>query len=338
MGIAKSCATAALAVATLAFLTPPANAQTPSTHPAPQPVKVTLQCLGGTMEDLVSVCGVSADQQKKIQDIEAARVKCTTEMTSLMQAAWQTMQKANANKEADAIVKAQKEYSDLSAKYAQQYNKSRKDTQAVLTPTQKTKWQEYTTLKGIKTWLSNSGYKLSDAQWDKILDAYEKLANSNISPDQVWMNLYNKVNTEILTARQKAERSAAWRFGAMEKVCHFTDQQTEKILKLEEDRTKAYDELQKQTKDDFAEMQKGWMEIYQSGDQNAIAQVQKQYAEYNKPFVELNKQYDDKVHALLTDKQKTAWQEQLKNSPQGVQGVWTAGGASGWPASSTPKK
>jgi len=312
MGVAKS---AMMTMATCAFLASAATAQSPQTRPASQGANITLQCLGGTMEDLVSVCGVSAQQQKKIQDLEAARVKFTSEMTPLMLAASQKVMKAFAAKDPDAIAKAQKESKDTYAKYTEQYNKSRKDTLAVLTQEQKTKWQEYTTLKGIKSWLSNSGYKLSDAQWDKILDAYEKLANSSTPSDQVWMKLYNKLMTEIITPRQKAERSAAWRFGAMERVCHFTDQQTEKILKIEEDRVKVNEELQKQTKDDFAEMQKGWMEMYQSGDQNGIAQVQKQYAEYNKPFVELEKQYDDKVQALLTDKQKAAWQEQLKNSP-----------------------
>jgi Spy/CpxP family protein refolding chaperone len=327
-----------MAMMSLACLTSAAMAQSHQTQPASQGANVQLQCLGGTMEDLVSVCNVSAEQQKKIQDIEAARVKFTTETTPLLQAAGQNVMKAYAGKDPDAITKAQKESKGIYTKYTDQYNKARKDTLAVLTPNQKTKWLEYTTLKGIKSWLSNSGYKLSDAQWDKVLDAYEKLANSSTPPDQIWMKLWNKLMAEIITPRQKAERSAAWRFGGMEKVCHFTDPQTQKILTIEEARAKAHDELEKQTHDDFAEMQKGWMEIYQSGDQNALAQVQKQYAEYNKPFVDLNKQYDDKVQALLTDKQKAAWQEQLKNSPQGAQGMWTTGGgASGWPAS-TPKK
>jgi Spy/CpxP family protein refolding chaperone len=337
MGIAKSCATAGMAMLTLTFLASAAIAQSPQTRPATQGANITLQCLGGTMEDLVSVCNVSAEQQKKIQDVEAAQVKFAAEMTPLMQASGQAMMKAYSSKDPDAIAKAQKESGALYAKHTQQYTKSRKDTLAVLTQEQRTKWLEYTTLKGIKSWVSNSGYKLSDAQWDKVLDAYEKLANSSTPSDQVWMKLWNKLMAEIITPRQKAERSAAWRFGAMEKVCHFTDQQTEKILKIEEARAKAHDELEKQTHDDFAEMQKGWMEMYQSGDQNAVAQVQKQYAEYNKPFVDLDKEYDDKVQALLTDKQKAAWQEQLKNSPQSAQGIWMAGGASGWPAS-TPKK
>jgi Spy/CpxP family protein refolding chaperone len=99
------------------------------------------------------------------------------------------------------------------------------------------------------------------------------------------------------------------RYGAKNKVCNFTDEQIKMLVQIEEDRNKEQDNVG----DKIAKIQKALKDANQSGDSDAIANLQKQSAEIGNTFRDLTKKYDDKAQNVLTDKQKAAWQDEMKN-------------------------
>jgi Spy/CpxP family protein refolding chaperone len=149
------------------------------------------------------------------------------------------------------------------------------------------------------------------------MDAYEKLAkDSSAKPWKILNKLRTRIE-EILTPAQKARMLLTTRYGAMNKVCNFTEEQIKMLVQIEEDRNKEQDNFGTKS----AEIQKALQDANQSGDSDAIANLQKQSAELSNTYRELNKNYDDKAQNVLTDKQKAAWQDEMKNQADKMHNV-----------------
>jgi Spy/CpxP family protein refolding chaperone len=265
----------------------------------------------GTYEEFFKACDATPDQQKKILEIEVKRQEASKEKQFAYKAAQEALQKAHLNKDNDAYVKASQELRESSMAVGEYYKKAQVDIMAVLSKEQKAKWQEYTTLKSIKFWFAD--VKFSDAQWDKILGAYETLAkDATLRPEEIMFKLNEKV-AALLTLDQKADRSFRARFGQMSKVCKFTDEQLKKIHEIEKARVKETDAWNNDNADMDAKLRKATQDADAARDSEAMASIQKQWIELYKSLNEINKRYDDKVQALLSDKQKADWQEQMKS-------------------------
>ena len=275
-----------------AWIVPQAIGQSPSSKPAAPPSgEVNIKDVGsGTYEELFKVCDFTPEQQKKILDIEAPRAKVAKDVEEAVKAA----------KDRHSRNKAGRPLYEATAKAMAELDKT-------LTVEQKAKWKEYVILRDVKQTYSSA--KLSDEQWNKIMDAYEKLAkDSSAKPWKIMIKLQARIE-EMLTPAQKAKMLLTMRYGAMNKVCNFTDEQIKMLVQIEEDRNKEQDNVG----DKIAKIQKALKDANQSGDSDAIANLQKQSAEIGNTFRDLTKKYDDKAQNVLTDKQKAAWQDEMKN-------------------------
>jgi Spy/CpxP family protein refolding chaperone len=303
----------AILTAATALIWQAAMADTPSTtKPAAPSGFISIPGVGmGTYEEFFKVCEVRPDQRKKITEIEAVRQEAAKEKQAVYKAAQEAIQKAYQNKDNAAWGKASVELRDAGTAVGEYLKKAQVEIMAVLTKEQKAKWQEYTTLKSIKFWFAD--VNLSDEQWNKIMEAYERLAkDATLHPEEIMFKLNEKV-AAILTLDQKADRSFRMRFGQMSKVCKFTDEQLKKIHEIEKARVKETDQWQNDNADKIAKLQKSMQDPAIAHDQDALAEIQQQWMDMYKPLNEINKRFDDKVLALLTDKQKAAWKEQLNS-------------------------
>ena len=269
---------------------PSGMGQSPTSQPA-APLDVNITGVGsGTYEELFKVCEFAPEQQKKILDIEDRRAKVATDVEEAVKAAKDRSSRNKAGKPLyEAIAKSQGELDKT------------------LTVEQKAKWQEYVILRTLKQTYSCA--KLSDEQWNKVMDAYEKLAkDSSAKPWKIMNKLRARIG-EMLTPEQKAKMLLTTRYGQMNKVCKFTEEQIKRLVRIEEDRNKEQDNFGAKSE----EIQKALKDANQSGDSDAIANLRKQSTEISNTYRELNKKYDDEAQNVLTDQQKAAWQDEMKN-------------------------
>jgi hypothetical protein len=264
----------------------------------------------GTYEELFKVCEPDKDQLKKFADIEARRKADTQDKQKALQKAQQAFTKEWwAPKDAaaaKAATEAQAQYTDLFNALNQINGKALADTLAVLTVEQKAKWQEYVALKAVKARYANVTF--TDPQWDKIIEACEKLLkDSSLRRGRLIGELYAKVNA-ILTPEQKAKRLlATGRYAEMDKVCHFTPEQIDKLVAIEGDRYKAVADLQARLYPQKMLVFQAEREAMAAGGNEALSAVQPMWQEMNKHYSELDTQFEDKVQTVMTDQQKAAW-------------------------------
>ncbi len=303
------------AIAAAAMLVASAGrGQSPTSKPALPLGYVTIKDAGyGTFEDLFKVCELTAEQQKKILDIGAAKTKAVKDALASRNAIRDAVNKARAEGDKDALTKAIAKEKESYKPIVDADTKAQADNDKVLTVEQKAKWREYTTLKSVK--LLYADVKFTDAQWDKIMAAYEKLAKD--PSNSYWLiriKLNAKIN-DILTREQKAKRLLDTRkYALLNKSVHFTDDQVQKLVQIEDDRVKEISELEAKNAAKQAELQQALQDA-QSGDKDALAAAQSDLAQLNKTYADANQKYNDKVQAILTDTQKTAWQKATKLNP-----------------------
>jgi hypothetical protein len=179
------------------------------------------------------------------------------------------------------------------------YWKAQAETLALLTPDQKARWRQYVALKEIKA--RYAAIKLTDEQWDKVMDAAEKIAKDSMLRIG---DLYEKVNA-LLTPEQKAKwLFSNYRYAEMDKVCHFTPEQIDKLTALEGERCKTAAELRAQQELLF----KAEREAMSAGDRNIVS-VLPMWQEWHKRKSEADEKTDQKIQEMLTDKQKIAWKD-----------------------------
>lgn len=298
----------------MAWTLPAADAPSPATKPALALPTGFFSMPGGgwgTYEDLFKVCELDKSQLSKIVEIEAQRKAAVKDKDKALAAAQQAFISAWGSKDKDAIAKTQTTYTELWKVVNDAAAKTQAQTLAVLTPQQKAKWMEYVALKAVKT-MYYADVKFTDKQWDTIMELYEKMSkDSSVPPEQLIYKFNMKIN-DVLTPQQKAKRIMATRYAMMDKAAHFTPEQIDKLVKIEDERNKATDDVQDKINARLAPSQKAYADAMASGNPDAIAAAQAQWADLYKPLTDLNAQLEEKVQAIMTDKQKTAWKEETK--------------------------
>jgi len=164
---------------------------------------------------MVKVCGLSEDQQKKISDLMAERGKALKafqeENKDKYKALSEAAKKARESKDKEAARKAWKDMGALNAQRNEIMKKSQAAVLAVLTDEQRAKWDEYNVLRSVQGRFR--GVKLTEEQMAKIKAEYVKAAAGADMSDQkarqkVIRDLAVKVGDEILTDDQKATVAA----------------------------------------------------------------------------------------------------------------------------------
>jgi Spy/CpxP family protein refolding chaperone len=305
----RSLAVAAAAVLGMAIT---AWAGNPQTNPALPSGYVYILGVGSeTYEELFKVAELTSDQQEKVRVIESGRQKASKDKQAARTAARAAMRKAYADNDSETIEKTTQQYIEASKAVGKYTVKAQADILAALTPQQKTKWQEYMTLKLVKA--SYHDVAFTDPQWDKIMDAFDKLVkDSTLNPQQVYQKLLVRIN-DILTMEQKAKRLMAAQYARMSNVCQFTDEQVKKIVQIEDERAKAFADLRGNGTDNYALTLKVQQEATDAGDSEAMGEIVRHNTELTNAPSDLNRNYDDQVQALLTDKQKAAWKDANHN-------------------------
>jgi Spy/CpxP family protein refolding chaperone len=323
-----------LTAAVLAAWALPSFGQSSTTQPA-MPANYIIRGSGlgdGTYDEFVKATDLTLEQQRKFVKIEQQRAQQAKDKEKALQTAKDAMMKAYGTGDHDTICKAMGEFGTTNFAVYETQTKAQDEMFALLTPQQKAKWQEFMVLRNMR--FSFYGTKFDDKQWDKIIAAYEKLAkDSSAQPMQLRARLAAFAET-VLTPEQKMARVKT-RYAAMDKVCHFTDEQLQKLLKIEDGRAKAWSDLQDQVLTKSLQLDKAAAEAQASGDAASVAAIQEQYKELYKSYGDSEQQFNDKVQAVLTDAQKKAWADQLKAAPKPLTISLPAGG--NWTGGSTGK-
>lgn len=295
----KAAFTAAVIVA-VAWILPAAYGQSASTQPVLPTGFMFLPGGGwGSYEEFFKVCELDKDQLKKASDIEVNRRANLQSVEKAAKEAVQAYEKAKTDKDAAGMEAAQIDIVKASVGRTEGHWKAQAETLAVLAPQQKTRWRQYVALKDIKA--RYAAIKLTDEQWDKVMDAAEKVAKDSTLRIG---DLYEKVNA-LLTSEQKAK----WlfsnsRYAEMDKVCHFTPEQIDKLVPIEGERCKMAAELRAQQELLF----KAEREAMAAGDRNIVS-VQPMWQEWHKRDGDADEKVDRGIQGLLTDKQKAAWKD-----------------------------
>src|ERR1035437_7984946 len=130
-----------------AWIAPQTMGQSPTSKPTAPSGYVYIAGAGqGTYQDLFNVCELTAEQQKKILDLEARKTKVTEENKAATKAAQNAMTKAQADKDNAALTKAIAQYQAAAKPAWEAQTKAQAELAGVLTAEQKAKWQEYTIL------------------------------------------------------------------------------------------------------------------------------------------------------------------------------------------------
>jgi Spy/CpxP family protein refolding chaperone len=323
-----------LTAAVLAAAWSPSFGQSAATQPAMPPYYVIrMPGVGeGMYEEFVKATDLTLEQQRKFVKIETQRAQENKDKDKTLEDTRAAMIKAYGTGDHDTICKAMGEFGKANSAVYESQNKAQAEMLALITPEQKAKWQEFMVLRNVR--YSFYGTKFDDKQWDKIIAAYEKLAkDSTATTMQLQARLIAQMET-FLTPEQKMTRVKA-RYAMMNKIVHFTDEQLQKLLKIDDGRAKAWSDLQDQVLSKSLQLAKSMADAQASGDQATMAALQEQSAEIYKPYSEFEKQFQDKVQAVLTDNQKKAWADQLKAAPKPFTVSLPAGG--NWPGTQTGK-
>ena len=319
-----------LTAAVLAAWALPFYGQSSATQPA-MPPNYIIRAPGlgeGTYEDFLKATDLTLEQQRKFVKIESQRAQENKDKEKALADAQAAMMKAYGAGDRDAICKAMGPFGTANFAVYETKTKAQDEMFALLTPEQKAKWQEYMVLRDVKYSFYGLNPKFDGKQLDQIIAAYEKLAkDTSAQPMQLRARLIAQAET-FLTPEQKTARVKA-RYAQMDKICHFTDDQWKKLLAIDEGKAKAWSDLQDQVLPKSLQLVKAMTDAQASGDHAAVAALQEQSAELYKPYNTFEKQYQDKVQAILTDKQKTAWGDHLKAAPKPLTISLPAGGS--WP-------
>lgn len=247
-----------------------------------------------TLDAMAKVCELTAEQRRKILASYKTRDA--------------EVKKINAAIAEIVAEDVEQQYNQLLDKWSGIESKLQNDIQALLTPKQKTQWAEYDTLKN-EIEVQFKGLSLTNTQWDRIMDAYERLAkNSSMAPEDIGQKLATEIQTKILTQDQKIKYSA--NISLMATVCQLTSEQLAGICRLEDERANViqdfYDKNISQRRQ-RNQLQNDMQEALKSGDENAAMAIAREMDELDAPHDKIVLIYDDKVQGVLTDPQKSKW-------------------------------
>lgn len=296
----KKAALTAAAIVAMVWILPAAYGQAAATQPVLPSGFMSLPGGGwGSYEEFFKVCELDKDQLKKVAAIETNRRADLQNVEKAIKEAGQAYEKAKADKDAAGMEAAQTDIVKASVGMTEGHWKALAETLAVLTPEQKARWRQYVALKDIKALYA--AIKLTDEQWDKVIDAAGKIAKDSTLRIG---DLYEKVNA-LLTPEQKAKWLFSHsRYAEMDKVCHFTPEQIGKLTAIESERCKTAAELRAQQELLF----KAEREAMSAGDRNIVS-VQPMWKEWHSRNSDAEAQCDKKISEALTNQQKTDWKK-----------------------------
>jgi hypothetical protein len=294
--------------------------QTATSLPAIPDGWVSLDIGRGTYKEFFAACEFSPEQQKKILNFVATHNALVNEFNKTIIPVALKINKADAAKDEKTRSEAMQEDMRICREYGPKMQKSEAamndGIQAVMSNQQKVRWRTYCVLRGIKSEYSPAN--LTDKQWDQVMDACEPLAKDFSTPlSQVEAKLKAKM-VDILTVQQKAKFWLAKALYAdMAKVCNLTEEQIQKIVKIEDDHWRQLPAYLEKGEAEIAQLKQASERAMTSGDQEAAVGFTHQWAfkwdilhnTYRLP----SQNYScEEVQAVLTEKQKAAWREHVR--------------------------
>ena len=207
--------------------------------PKPKPVKKPKAAapekkrsvLSGTHLQLVTVCKLSEDQVKSLEQIELKKREDLKPLAEKAKPIRERLTQANKDKDKDAAKAAQEEMAPLSKQMNEVSTKAWADMQAVLTPEQKATWDQWQFVRVIKGRFSAA--KVTDEQVEKIKAAYVKgTAGMDVADEKArraaMAKLYETIEKEILTSDQRTDLAVAGLTGRYRRL-DLTDDQKAQI-------------------------------------------------------------------------------------------------------------
>ena len=155
---------------------------------------------------MAKVVGFSPEQVKKVADLQEEHNKSVKEWQAAnadkIKSLQAEMRNAYAAKDPNILQAMSRQYQELYAPLWEASKKLHVDVMAVLTPEQKAKWQEHTTLTSIGFWLMLA--KPTDEQMEKVKGFYQELIQDPaIKQEEILKKLYDRAVAEVLTPEQK---------------------------------------------------------------------------------------------------------------------------------------
>jgi hypothetical protein len=297
--------------------------QTATSSPAIPDGWVSLDIGRGTYKEFFAACELSPEQQKKILNLVAANNDLVKEFNQAILPVALRINKAAAAKDETTRSEAMQENMRICREYGPKMQKSESAMNdgilAVMSNQQKVRWRTYCVLRGIK--LEYSPANLTDKQWDQVMDACEPLAKDFSTPQvQVEAKLKAKM-VDVLTVQQKAKFWLAKApYADMAKVCNLTEEQIQKIVKIEDNHWRQLPAYLEKGETEIAQLKQASDRATSSGDQETAVGLNRQWAlkwdilhnTYRLPSPNYS---CEEVLAVLTEKQKAAWREHVKAMP-----------------------
>ncbi len=310
--------TAAIAICLAATFLP---AQPPTSRPAADGW-IDLDIGGGPYKSFAAVCDLDAKQQERILTLLSAHQALLDKLHEATRPIIDKLLKARAADDKNLESQAQQELAAVSKERAPDIQKSQArmnaDVLGVITLQQKARWRTYCVATQIKKEYAPAG--LTDGQWDKVIDACEPLAKDlDVPAIRIRTEIRVKL-VDILSLEQKIKFWLSKQpYAEMVKICNLTDEQIRKIVKIEDEHCRQLPGFMDSGEKEIAQVEQAVDRARQAGDEAAAAKLQRQWVvkwdvlhTYPLPVPNYSQ---EQVEAVLTEKQKAAWCEHVKNMP-----------------------
>lgn len=298
------------------------SGQTGTSLPAIPDGWVSLDFGSGSYKEFFAACEFSQEQQKTILTLMTAHNSLVNKYDQVRIPVVEKLNKARAANDKNLESKAQQELTEIGKKHWPKIHESESKMNAgilaAMTNKQKVRWRTYCILKGIKREYSPAN--LTDKQWDKVMDACEPLAREfSASPFLITAKLKAKM-VDILTMQQKIKFWFAKQpYVDMAKVCNLTDEQIQRIVKIEDAHSRQLPDFLEKSETEIAQLKQAVDRATLGGDEDAAIKFQHQWLiqwdvlhTYQLPIPNYSQK---EVQAILTEQQKTAWLEHVKQMP-----------------------
>jgi len=169
---------------------------------------------GGSMYgEMIKICGLSDEQQAKIKEIEKSRDEATkafyADNGEKLKASQATLMEAYKTKDQETIQKAMKDYQAVMAPLGEIQKYAHAQVMGVLTPEQKSTWQQNQVLNNIKAVFYRA--KLTDDQLAKIKAACADLAkDKDAKTEDIIRKLSDEVRGMLTDEQKEAMKANPW--------------------------------------------------------------------------------------------------------------------------------
>lgn len=316
----RTVAAGAMVICLCAAVLPP---QTATSLPAVPDGWINLDIGRGTYKEFFAACEFTLEQQKQILKLVAGQNEILNKFNQTIGPVAEGINKAAAAKDEKLRNELIKEDMRICREEWPKVQKSEANMNdgilAVMSNQQKVRWRTYCILRGIKSEYSPAN--LTDKQWDQVMDACEPLAKDfSTSLVQVEAKLKAKM-VDILTVEQKSRFWLAKApYADMAKVCNLTEEQIQKIVKIEDDHWRQLSAFLEKGEAEITQLKQASERAMNSGDQETALGYTRQWAIkwdiFHNTYRLPSPNYScEEVLAVLTEKQKTAFREHVKTIP-----------------------